>query len=209
MEIAIFNADGKESGKKVKLPKHVFGVEPNEHAVYLAVKAQSANSRQGTASVKTRSMVRGGGKKPWKQKGRGVARAGTIRSPLWVGGGRVFGPQPRSYEMKLPKKVKNLARISVLSDKAKQGQITVVEDFKLEKTKTKEMYGILRALGFENEKTLLLLDEYDENVLRAGRNIPKLRIRVATMASTYDLLDCTRLLIQKAAVNKLSGVYKK
>lgn len=209
MENVIYKIDGRSSGKKVKLPDHVFGVEPNQHAVYLAVKSQAANSRQGTAATKTRSMVSGGGRKPWRQKGRGVARAGTIRSPLWVGGGRVFGPQPRDYEMKLPKKIKSLARVSVLSDKAKNDKITVVEDFKLQSAKTKEMYAILKALGVENESTLLLLHEYDRDVLRAGRNIPTLKIKIAATESTYDLLNCARLVIQKSAVDKLSGVLSK
>jgi len=209
MELEILKANGRSSGEKVKLPKHVFGVKPNEHAVYMAVKAQNANKRQGTVSTKTRSMVRGGGKKPWRQKGRGVARAGTIRSPIWVGGGRTFGPQPRSYEMKLPRKMKLLARASVLAGKAKEERVKIVEDFKLKEAKTKEMFGILRALGLDKQKTLLLLSEYDESILRAGRNIPGLKIQIAASASAYDLLDCECLLVQKGAVDKLSGVFKK
>lgn len=205
----ILKKSGRSSGEKMKLPKQVFGVEPNDHAVYLAVKAQTANARQGTSNTKTRSMVRGGGRKPWRQKGRGVARAGTIRSPLWVGGGRVFGPHQRSYEMRIPRKIKSLARASVLSGKAKEQKIKVVEDFKLKDAKTKEMFGILQALGLEKQKTLLLLADYDEMILRAGRNIPRLKIQVASSASTYELLDCECLLIQKSAVDKLSGVFKK
>lgn len=209
MELEILKTNGRSSGDKVKLPKHVFEVKPNEHAVYMAVKAQNVNKRQGTASSKTRSMVRGGGRKPWRQKGRGVARAGTIRSPIWVGGGRTFGPHPRSYEMRIPRKVKSLARASVLSGKAKEDKVKVIEDFKLKNAKTKEMFGILQALGLEKQKTLLLLSDYDESILRAGRNIPRLKIQVASFASTYDLLDCDCLLVQKGAVDKLSGVLKK
>ncbi len=152
MESVVYKTDGSPSGEKVKLPEHVFGVEPNRHVIYLAVKAQTTNSRQGTASTKTRSMVSGGGKKPWRQKGRGMARAGTIRSPLWVGGGRVFGPHPREYEMKLPKKVKRLARVSVYSDKARNEALMVVEDFKLSQAKTKEMFGILRSLAWKGRR---------------------------------------------------------
>ncbi|NIR51058.1 50S ribosomal protein L4 [candidate division KSB1 bacterium] len=209
MQSTIYKINGRSSGNKVTLPKHVFGVEPNPHAVYLAVKAYNANSRQGTASTKTRSMVRGGGRKPWRQKGRGVARAGTIRSPLWVGGGRVFGPQPRDYSVKLPKKVKTLARLSVYAEKAKNDQITVVEDFKLENGKTREIFSILKSLGIEKEKTLLLLSEHDPVVLRAGRNIPNLEIRVASTESTYDLLNCKRLVIQKSAIDTISGAFKR
>lgn len=209
MELTVFKVDGSASGSKVKLPKHVFAQEPNEHAVYLAIKVQMANARQGTAASKTRSMVRGGGKKPWKQKGRGVARAGSTRSPVWVGGGRVFGPQPRDYKMKLPKKVKTLARISAYSDKAKNEKIKLIEDFKLENPKTKELAAILQALELGGRKTLLLLKEYDADILRAGRNIPKLQIRVATSESTYDLLNCENLLMQEGVVEKLSGAFKK
>lgn len=209
MELEVYKTDGTSTGKKVKLPAHVFAVEPNEHVVYLAVKSQQNNSRQGTASTKTRSMVRGGGKKPWRQKGRGAARAGSTRSPIWIGGGRIFGPQPRDYKTNLPRRLKLLARKSVFSDKAKNDQIKLVEDFKLEQAKTKEMFGILQSLGLGDEKTLLILADYDADVVRAGRNIPKLQIRVATSESTYDLLNCKRLLLQMGAVDKLSGAFKK
>ncbi|MFQ6113503.1 MAG: 50S ribosomal protein L4 [bacterium] len=209
MEVEVYNRSGRKSSKKVKLPAEVFGIEPNTHAVYLAVKVHNANSRQSTAATKTRSMVRGGGRKPWRQKGRGVARAGTIRSPLWVGGGRVFGPQPRDYSMKLPKKINRLARISVYSDKAKNNQITLMENFKLENPKTKEMFNILQSIGVEKQKTLLILSEYDPVILRAGRNIPNLKIKVAATESTYDLLNCERLLIQEGAIEKIAGVLKK
>ena len=208
MELEVLKTNGTATGSKVKLPKHVFGVEPNDHAVYLAVKVQNTNSRQGTVATKTRSMVRGGGKKPWKQKGRGAARAGTTRSPLWVGGGRVFGPEPRDFGMKIPQKVKTLARASVFSSKALDKKIKLIEDFKLSEPKTKEVFAILSSLGLDGKKTLLLLADYDQAVVRAGRNIPTLKVRVAATASTYDLLDCECLLIQKGAVAKLSGVFK-
>lgn len=209
MELKVFKIDGSASGDKVKLPAHVFSVASNEHAVYLAVKAQNANSRQGSAATKTRTMVRGGGRKPWRQKGRGVARAGSIRSPLWVGGGRIFGPHPRDYKMQLPKKVKSLARAAVYSDKAKNDKIKLVEDFKLQEAKTKEMFGILKSLGLDGRKTLLLTSEYDAKIVRAGRNIPKFEVRVAASESTYDLLNCDSLVIQKGAVDKISGAFKK
>lgn len=204
MKVNILKKDGSSSGSQVTLPKEVFGVEPNQHAVYLAVKAQNTNSRHGTAATKTRSMVRGGGKKPWRQKGRGVARAGTIRSPLWVGGGRVFGPHPRDFKMRLPKKIKSLARASIYSDKVKNGKLILVEDFQLENPKTKEMFSVLKSLGVEKSKTLLLLSDYDSTVLRAGRNIPNLNVKVAASESTYDLLNCEVIVIQKSALGKLS-----
>ncbi|MCG8607976.1 50S ribosomal protein L4 [bacterium] len=209
MELALLSKDGSDSGKTVKLPDKIFKAPENGHAVYLAVKAQQANKRQGTVAAKTRSAVRGGGKKPWRQKGRGVARAGTIRSPLWVGGGRVFGPQPRSYEMQLPKKVKRLARASVYADKAKNKQIIIVEDFKLDEPKTKEMFTVLQALGIEKQKTLMILSDYDSDILRASRNIPNLQIRVAAQESTYDLLNCNHLVIQSGAIDKIAGVLSK
>lgn len=209
MEVRVYKKDGSTTGKKVKLPPEIFETEPNSHAVYLAIKVLNANSRQGTASTKTRSMVRGGGRKPWRQKGRGVARAGTIRSPLWVGGGRVFGPQPHDFSLKLPKKVRRIARISVFSDKAKNNQITLVENFKLENPKTKEIYTILQSLGVNKQKTLFLLSDYDSVMYRAGRNIPNLNIKVAATESTYDLLNCERLLIQEGALEKITGVLKR
>lgn len=209
MELEILNTDGAATGSKAKLPKKVFGAEPNEHSVYLAIKAEQANGRQGTAASKNRKMVSGGGKKPWRQKGRGVARAGSSRSPLWVGGGRAFGPQPHTFKMSLPKKVKQLARVSVYSDKAKSGQVKVVEDFKLAEAKTREMFKILKALGVDGQKNLLLIAEYDQDVLRAGRNIPKLEIRVATTESTFDLLNCENIIIQMGGLDKLSGVLSK
>lgn len=209
MELDIFKIDGAATGSKVKLPKHVFDIEPNENAVYLAVKLYNANQRQGNACTKTRSNVRGGGRKPWKQKGRGAARAGSTRSPVWVGGGRVFGPLPRDYNMKLPKKMRTLAKLSVYSDRAKNNQIKLVEDFKLTAPKTKELYTILKSLGVEGQKNLLLLSDSDSDIVIAGRNIPKLSIKVASTESTYDLLNCDNLLIQKGAVDKLSGVFKK
>lgn len=209
MKVEIFKTDGTSTGKKVDLPKKVFEAEPHEHAVYMAVKVYMANQRQGNASTKTRAMVSGGGRKPWRQKGTGRARAGTIRSPLWVGGGRVFGPHPKDYSLKLPRKVKKLARISVYSDKAKNDKITVLEDFTLENPKTREMFNILKAFGLEKEKVLLLLKEYDPNILRAGRNIPNLYIKVASTESTYDLLNCDRLLVQQSAIKKISEVLAK
>jgi len=206
MKLDIHKTDGISSGKAATLPKEVFDTEPNDHLIYLAIRCQQKNSRQGNASTKTRSLVRGGGKKPWKEKGRGTARAGTTRSPLWVGGGRVFGPHPRDLKMKLTKKMKRQARISAFSYKAKQNEIMLLEELKLENAKTNEMFQILKNLNIDNRKVLLLKDNYDSNVLRAGRNIPFLSIRHAAEVSTYDILNCDVLLIEKNALEKITEV---
>ncbi len=208
MEIEVFNKQGVNTGRKIKLADSVFGIEPNEHAIYLAVKAQMTNERQGTVATKTRGEVSGGGRKPWRQKGRGTARAGSTRSPIWRHGGTAHGPQPIDYEHRLPKKVKRLARKSALSAKVKDEAIKVLEDFKLEEVKTREMAGLLQNFGLSDTKTLLLLPEYDADMLRASRNIANLKVQIATDASTYDLLDCNSLLIMESAVKKLEGSLK-
>ena len=206
MKLDVHKLDGISSGKTATLSKEVFEAEPNDHLIYLAVRCQQKNSRQGNAATKTRSMVRGGGKKPWKQKGRGTARAGTTRSPIWVGGGRIFGPHPRDLKMKLTKKVKKQARVSALSYKAKQNEIFLLEELKLEKAKTKEMFQILKNLNIDNKKVLLLKDSHDSTILRAGRNIPGLTIRQASEASTFDILKCDVLLIEHNALEKITEV---
>lgn len=208
MLVDVYKKDGTKSGKQVDLPAEVFGIDPKEHAVYLAVKAQLANARQGTHKTKTRKEVRGGGKKPWKQKGRGVARAGTIRSPLWVGGGRVFGPTPRDYSQDVPKKVKRLARRSVLSAKLKDEQIVVVEDFRVDSGKTRDMVTVLKSFEVGKQKALMLVPAYDEQTLKASRNIPNLQVQIADAASTFELLNCSKLFIQQGAVEKIVGVNK-
>lgn len=206
MELQIYKIDGASSGNSVALPKEVFEVEPKDHLIYQDVRRQMTNNRQGTTATKNRKHVRGGGKKPWRQKGRGTARAGTTRSPLWVGGGRVFGPQPRDFEMKITKKMKRLARMSAYAHKAKQAEVMLIEDFKLEQPKTKEMFQILKSLNIAEKKVLLLTSEYDPMLLRAGRNIPNLVIRQAVDASTYDILNCETLLIQQKAIDKITEV---
>jgi len=208
MEFEVYKNTGEPTGRTIKVSNKIFGAEPNEHVVYLAVQSQRTNERQGTAATKTRSMVSGGGRKPWRQKGRGTARAGTIRSPLWRGGGTTHGPRPHDYIFKVPKKIKRLARISVLSARAKESAIKVLEDFTLEQAKTKEMYSVLKGFGLENTKTLILLPEYDPKVLLASRNIKNLNVSIATDASTYDLLNCKTLLITESAIKKLEGALK-
>ena len=205
MKLEVYKKDGELAGREVELSDSVFGVEPNEHVVYLAVKTNLTNLRQGTVATKTRGLVSGGGKKPWKQKGRGTARSGSSRSPIWRGGGTAHGPQPVLYEQKLPRKVKRLARISALSAKVKDGAVKVLEDFTVEEVKTREMAQVLKSFGLAEAKTLILLTGYDANVLRASRNIANLKVQVATDASTRELLDCKALLIMEKAIEKLEG----
>ena len=207
MTLEIFKIDGKPSGKKVKLDDEIFGIQPNDHAIYLSVKAFLANQRQGTHKAKERSEVRGGGKKPWRQKGRGTARAGTTRSPLWIGGGTIFGPRPRDYRQKLPQKVKQLARKSALSYKAKDEQLIVVEDFSFEKPKTKDFVSMMEALKLSGKKILLLTGKNDTNLYRSGRNINKVSVMEASKASTYDILNNQILILQHTAVEAISKTF--
>ena len=203
MNLDIYKIDGKPSGKKITLDDEIFGIEPNDHAIYLSVKAYLANQRQGTHKAKERSEVRGGGKKPWRQKGRGTARAGTIRSPLWIGGGTIFGPRPRDYRQKLPLKVKQLARKSALSYKAKDEQLVVVEDFSFDKPKTKEFVSMMNALKLSGKKILLLTGKNEKNIYKSGRNINKVSIMEASKASTYDILNNQILVLQHTAVDAI------
>lgn len=207
MRLEVYKIDGTKSGEYVELRPDIFEIKPNDHAIYLAVKAYLANQRQGTHKTKTRGEVRGGGRKPCPQKHTGRARAGSIRSPLWVGGGTVFGPVPRDYSLDLPKKVKQLARKSALSYKAKDEQIIVVEDFTFEEPKTKKMVEILKAFNLLNKKVLLLTASTDLNVYKSGRNIPGLNILEAYKASTYDILNNQMILIQKSAVEVLQNTF--
>jgi large subunit ribosomal protein L4 len=209
MKLDLYKTDGTASSKKIELDDNIFGIEPNDHAIYLAVKAYLANQRQGTHKAKERSEVSGGGKKPWKQKGRGGARAGTTRSPLWIGGGTIFGPRPRDYRQNLTKKVKSLARKSALSYKVKDEQLYIVEDFNFEQPKTKEFVNILNALEVNGKKILLLTDGKLEAVYKSGRNIPKVKILEASKASTYDILNNQVLLIQKSALDIVQNSFTK
>jgi large subunit ribosomal protein L4 len=205
MKADVYKIDGSKSSSKVELSEDIFGIEPNDHVIYLAVKAYLANQRQGTHKSKERAEVRGGGRKPWKQKGRGGARAGTTRSPLWVGGGTIFGPRPRNYRQKLNKKVLQLARKSALSYKAKAEQIMIVEDFDFDSPKTKELVNILASLNASGKKTLLLTAGTREKVYLSGRNVPKLNILQAANASTYDLVNTQLVLLQKSAVEEIQN----
>jgi large subunit ribosomal protein L4 len=208
MELEVYKTDGTKSGEKIKLSDEIFGVEPNQHAIYRAVRTYLDNQRQGTAKVKTRGEVRGGGKKPFKQKHTGMARQGSRRSSIMVGGGSIFGPQPRDHSNALPRKLHRLARKSALSVIARDGGITVVEDFSFEMPKTKEMTTILKALNLQRVKTLLLTPKADAMVFKSGRNIPILNVLEAAKASTYDFVNSKMLLIQKSAVEVLQNTFK-
>lgn len=208
MEVDVYKIDGSLTGEKIALDPGVFGVKPNDHAIYQVVRSIQANQRQGTHKVKPRNEVRGGGRKPFKQKKTGRARAGSIRSPLWVGGGSIFGPMPHDYVVKLPLKVRRLARKSALSYKAMESEVMVVEDFNFDAPKTKSMVAILKALSLDKKKTLLLTPKTEQQLLKSGRNIPRLAVREADKASTFEILKNQVLLIQKSAVQVLQNSLK-
>ncbi len=203
MKLNIYKVDGTKSDEMIELPSNVFEIEPNHHLIYQAVRAYLSNQRQGTHKAKERSEVRGGGKKPWRQKGRGTARAGTSRSPIWIGGGTIHGPKPRNYRIKMNEKAAKLARKSALSLKAKEGEIMVIEDINFEKPKTKDFYSILKNLKIDSKKILMLLSDGNDNIYYSGRNIPRIKLLRSVDAATYDLVNNQILLIQKSAVEPL------
>ena len=203
MDISIHNLSG-EIISKVRLSDSVFKIKPNDDAVFRAVMSENTNSRQGTNSTKTRSEVSGGGKKPWKQKGRGAARAGTIRSPLWKGGGITHGPKPRSYKYDLPKKMKKLARRSVLSQRIIDKQIMVVDELKFDIPKTKNFLKLLVSLGIENKKVAFFPAKNLDVTFKSARNLPNVTIVESKNASTYDLLDGDVLLFDKEGIKNLN-----
>jgi large subunit ribosomal protein L4 len=203
MELKVYNIDGNETGESVKLPDEVFNIEPNDHLIYQAVRVYLSNQRQGTHKTKERAEVRGGGRKPFRQKGTGRARQGTTRSPLMVGGGTIFGPRPHLYKLNLPKKAARLARKSALSKKAKENQIMVIQDFSFDQPKTKDMANILKALKLDNTKTLFLVADKNENLYKSGRNISNLNVQISDKAATYELLNNQMILVQKSAVDNL------
>ncbi len=202
MELQVLNNQGKKTST-IKVDEAIFGLTPNKDAVHRSVLSEMANSRQGTHSTKSRGMVRGGGKKPWKQKGRGVARAGTNRSPIWRGGGTVFGPEPHKYEYNLPKKIKRLARRSVLSQKIKDKKLIVIDDFNVKKIKTKKVCQLLKKLKVDG-KVLFLSSDIDENLFLSLRNLPNLALLKAINASTYDLIDSDFILIDRKGLESLN-----
>jgi large subunit ribosomal protein L4 len=209
MELNVYLKDGSKSTEVIQLDPAIFEIEPNEHAIYLEVKAYLAHQRQGTHKSKERAEVSGGGKKPWKQKGRGTARAGTTRSPLWIGGGTIFGPKPHLYTQKVPLKVKRLARKSALSLKAKDNNILIVEDFSFEAPKTKELLAVLKNLAIHEKKILLLLPKNDQIVYKSCKNLPNINVLEAGKASTYDILNNNVLVIQKSAIPVIASTFTK
>ncbi|MFZ0391764.1 MAG: 50S ribosomal protein L4 [Calditrichia bacterium] len=201
MELNVYKMDGTETGDKVELSPAVFEITPNEHVVHLAVKAFLANQRQGTHMVKTRSMVSGGGRKPFRQKGTGRARQGTIRAPHMVGGGVAHGPQPRDYTQTLPKKVKKLARRSVLSARAKDERIYVVDNFTLDAPRTKSVAELIRNLKVNSNKVLIVTSGIDKNLVLSARNIPYVQVQNAPEFSVYALISADYIIFQKDAVD--------
>lgn len=205
MRVEIRKLDGSNTGKQVDLKKEVFGIEPHEHAVYLAVKSELANSRQGSASTKTRGEVRGSGAKLWRQKGTGRARVGDNRSPIRRGGGVAFGPKPRSYHLKVNRKVRTLARKSMLSAMQQEGHIIVVETLDLESHKTRLMASALDALGLGGKRIMVLVGTPSDRLWLAARNLPGVRIKSAADVSTYDVWSSDYLLIDKQGVKNLNA----
>ena len=206
MELAVYNIKGEDTGRKVELSEEVFGIEPNEHAIYLDVKQYLANQRQGTHKSKERSEVSGSTRKLHKQKGGGGSRVGDINSPVLVGGGRVFGPRPRDYRFKLNKKIKQLARKSALSLKAREGEIMVVENFTIEAPKTKDFINIVKNLKVDGKKVLVVLPSQDKNVYLSSRNVPDAVVTTAADINTYTLLNNKAILLAEGcleAINKL------
>ena len=202
--VAVMNMNGEQVGN-IDLNDAIFGIEANEHVMHLAVVQYLANQRQGTQSTKTRAEVRGGGRKPWRQKGTGRARQGSIRSPQWVGGGVVFAPKPRDYSFKLNKKVKRLALQSALSTKVAEGKIIVLDELNLTEVKTKEMAKVLTNI--KSEKALIIMDGTNTNVMLSARNIPDVKTASVSTINVYDLLKYNTLVVTKEAVAKIEEVY--
>lgn len=203
MELAIYNIGGKETGKKAKLSDQVFALEPNDHAIYLDVKQHLANMRQGTQKSKQRNEISGSTRKLHKQKGTGGSRKGSIKNPLFRGGGRVFGPEPRDYSFKLNKKLKKLARCSALSYKAKEGSITILDDFNLDEPKTKDFLSFLKNFESENKKVLLVVPEMNKNVYVSSRNLSNSNVIIASELNTYEVLDAEKLFIVEKSINTI------
>ena len=205
MKVEVVDINGKKTGKQIELPESVFGIEPNGHAIYLDVKQYLANQRQGTHKAKERGEIKGSTRKLKRQKGTGTARAGSIKNPLFRGGGRVFGPRPRNYSMKINKKVKRLARKSALSIAASKDKILVVESFKLDQPRTKDFVQILKSLDLEDKKTLFVLDEINKNVYLSSRNLQKVKVVTNTSINTYNILDANKVVFFDSAVEGIAA----
>ena len=200
MKVAVLDITGKDTGRKVELSKEVFGVEPNDHAIYLDVKQYLANQRQGTHKAKERAEIAGSTRKIKKQKGTGTARAGSIKSPVFRGGGRIFGPRPRSYSFKLNKNLKRLARKSALSIQANDNNIVVIEDFNFEAPKTKSFIDVLKALDIDSKKSLFVLGEESKNVYLSSRNLKSSKVVDASGVNTYNVLNASKVVISESSL---------
>ncbi|WP_407527115.1 50S ribosomal protein L4 [Lacibacter sp. MH-610] len=195
MQVEVLNKSGKATGRKVELPEEIFGIEPNDHVIYLAVKQYLGAQRQGTHKVKTRAEVKGASRKLHRQKGTGGSRKGNIRNPLYKGGGTIFGPKPHGYDIKLNRKVKDLAKMSALAYKAKENAILVVEDFNMESPKTKELVTVLSNLNINGKKTLFVLPEYNDNLYLSLRNVPSVLGAQLADINTYDIVNSDVLVL--------------
>ncbi|WP_268034261.1 50S ribosomal protein L4 [Algoriphagus sp. PAP.12] len=209
MELAVINQKGEDTGRKVQLSDEIFAIEPNDNAIYLDVKQYLANQRQGTHKSKERNEIAGSTKKIKKQKGTGGARAGSLKSPLFRGGGRVFGPRPRNYSFKLNKKVKQLARKSALSYKVKDNSLSVLENLAFDAPKTKAYLALLNGLALSDKKTLLVLPEDNKNVYLSSRNLPKAKVVTVNDVNTYQLLNADHLVLCEGSVSKLETILSK
>jgi large subunit ribosomal protein L4 len=201
MELAVFNKTGKETGRKVELMDTIFSIEPNDHAIYLDVKQHLANRRQGTHKTKERNEIAGSTRKIKRQKGTGGARAGSIKNPLFTGGGRIFGPQPRDYGFKLNKKVKQLARKSALTYKARNNEILVLEDFSLEAPRTKDYATVLSNLKIDGKKSLVVLNEPNKNIYLSSRNFSGTKVVTSSELTTYDILNSASLVFFESSLD--------
>jgi large subunit ribosomal protein L4 len=208
MEIKVLNTAGQETGRTVTLDEQIFGIEPSDHAIYLDVKQILANKRQGTHSAKERGEVSGSTRKLKKQKGTGTARAGSVKSPVFRGGGRVFGPRPRNYDFKLNKKVKSLARKSALTYKALEESILVIEDFNFETPKTREMVQISNNLKINDKKSLFVLPEENKNIYLSSRNLQAVSVVTASELNTYQILNAKKVIVLESSVNKIEELFK-
>jgi len=207
MELEVYNISGQKTAKKAMLDDNIFSIEPNDHAIYLDIKQYMANRRQGTHSSKEKGEITGSTKKLKKQKGTGTARFGSIKSPLFRGGGRVFGPQPREYGFKLNKKLKRLARKSALTYKAKENGIIILEDFTFEAAKTKNFVSLLRSFDLQNKKVLMVLAQNDKNVYLASRNIQKTKIVDAASINTYDILNANNVIFAESSLKEIEKIH--
>ena len=209
MKVAVLDIQGKDTGRKVELSADIFGVEPNEHAIYLDVKQYLANQRQGTHKSKERGEIAGSTRKIKKQKGTGTARAGSIKSPVFRGGGRIFGPRPRNYSFKLNKNLKRLARKSALSKQASENNLVVLEDFTFENAKTKNFVDVLKALGLDTQKSLFVFPESNENVYLSSRNLKNSKVINASQLNTYNVLNANKVVITESSLDGINSNFNK